>query len=98
MGRPKAMGLSSTQGTGSAEAPLGYRCAWVPVEEGEVSDSLSASQKLGHPVSSHRTGCCGRREPEEMPRPWARKLRWEWPGGHNNVIDLLGHELEFIKC
>ena len=78
------MGHSSMQGAGSAEALLGHSCMWIPVEEREASDSLSARQKLGHPASSHRQAAVAA-EPEGMPRPWVRKLRWGRPGDHNNV-------------
>lgn len=85
MGQRKAMGHSSMQGAGSAEALLGHSCMWIPVEEREASDSLSARQKLGHPASSHGQAAVAA-EPEGMPWPWVRKLKWGRPGDHNNVI------------
>ena len=83
MGQRKAMGHSSVWGAGSSEALLGHSCVWIPMEEREASDSLSARQKLGHPASSHRQAAVAA-EPEGM--PWVRKLRWGRPGDHNNVI------------
>ena len=78
------MGHSSMQGAGSAAALLGHSCMWIPVEEGEASDSLSARQKLGQPASSLGQAAVAA-EPEGMPWPWVRKLRWGRPGDHNSV-------------
>ena len=99
MGQRKAMGHSSVWGAGSSEALLGHSCVWIPMEEREASDSLSARQKLGHPASSHRQAAVAA-EPEGM--PWVRKLRW---GGGRGVGPCLpstvvakGIGLEKVTC